>query len=431
MTLFARRFIVSIILLIALSGAALAQEGEALSETPPLFDLLATVPELAPDDLGLIYYADVAVAERARMGNANMITTAEQFEQLDSTRMNRVWLMGYPSSTALPALQYFVQGMSLYKETMGFELFDIEQSLYFGNPPQQGFVLRGDFDQEAIVAAFTARDYEVHVEDDLTVLCGDVGCENGNEMDLGNRNLGNMFGGEFGMSEPAALADGLIFNSRDFDRLNAMIDAYVGDEVSILTHEAYAASARAITQTGELRQAIFVPSSLLPQMADVASSILGASADEGQIAALEERLGLNDRDPDDVLPNYEVMTLADVTMPDEGVSHTMVTFAYNNPGFAATAVDVLQARLDNFGELQSLVTERPFEMLFEDRNASPLPVTRYTDEETGYEIVMVAWETPLVVGPQEMNGSMMMSGLTYRLLVDMLYQRDMAWAAAG
>ena len=91
----------------------------------------------------------------------------------------------------------------------------------------------------------------------------------------------------------------------------------------------------------------------------------------------------------------------------------------------------MQARLDSFDELESLAMRRPLDEIFEDRGAQSLPVTSYTDEETGYNIVIVAWETPLVVGSQESDGRLLMSGMTFRLLVNMLYQRDMIWAAAG
>lgn len=427
-----RRLLLLIILLLALNGMAFAQEDTTSEDaTSPLLELLATVPQLAPDDLGLIYYADVAVAERARMGNANMISTAQQFEQISGMGLDRVWLFGYPSSTALPAAQYFLQGIPLYKETMGFELFDIEQSIYFGNPPDQGYALKGSFDQDAIIEAFQSRDYTLEDISGLPLLCGSAGCENGSEMDLENRNPGNMFGGEFGLSEPTALAEGLFFDSRDIDRLSAIVDVYLGNDDSVLDNAAYAASAQALDQSGAVRQAIFVPFNMVPQVGDLVSAVLGTGASDEEIAALEEQLGLNDRDPSDMLPPYEMMALGDVVLQEDGVSHAVVTFAYRNTGFAETSAEVMQARLDSFDELQSLAMRRPFAEIFEDRGAEPLPVTIYTDEETGYEIVLVAWETPLVVGAQESDGFMAMSGMTFRLLVDMLYQRDMIWAAAG
>ena len=422
-----RRVLLLIILLLPLAGLATAQE----DTTSPLFELLATVPNMAPDNLSLIYYADVAVAERARMGNANMITTAAQFEQLDATGLDMVWFWGYPSSTALPSSQYFMQGIPLYKEMMGFELFDIEQTLYFGNPPEVGYILKGNFDQDAIIEAYQARDYTLEEISGLPLLCGPAGCENGTQIDFDRRNFGNLFGGELGLSEPAALADGLIFDSRILDRLNAIVDAYLGSDNNILANDAYAASARALSQTGELRQAIFVPFNQLPSVADLAT-VLGPNVTDEQRAVIEEHLGRNDRDPSEMLPLYEIMTLGDITLPDEGVSHAVVTMAYSNPGFAENAAEILQQRIDNFDELQSLAIARSFAEVFANRGAQPLPVSVYNDEETGYAIVIATWETPLVVGTQEdENGRLTMSGMTFRLLVDMIYRRDMMWAIPG
>src|SRR5690606_32992724 len=119
-------------------------------------------------------------------------------------------------------------------ELLGFEWFDIDQSLYFGVPPTAGGILRGQFDPERVRAAFEARDFAAETIDGVKVLCWIEGCDQGLMVDVRSRNPANPFGGNLGRREPVALLPNLLLNSPAIEVVDAMIQAATGAAPSLL-----------------------------------------------------------------------------------------------------------------------------------------------------------------------------------------------------
>jgi hypothetical protein len=126
------------------------------------------------------------------------------------------------------------------------------------------------------------------------------------------------------------------------------------------------------------------------------------------------------------------LTFADVVLLDDDLVHSTVALAYPSAEDAAQAAAVMEARLAAFDETMSLRTRQPLADIFETRGAEPLPVEIYEDEETGLSVVLLSWESDLVIGQQEgESGQLIMSSMVFRVFVDMLYARDLVWLAAG
>ncbi|MEW6578239.1 MAG: hypothetical protein AB1435_03485, partial [Chloroflexota bacterium] len=148
--------IVALLLALMPSATALAQDDPP---APSLLAMLAGVPQDAlPADSG---WATVRYVDFAALYEAEGIAALRAAGDLDAL-MNDVPLPGMLMRIIAgpEALSYVFPNSGQMAASVGFEwLLDVDRSLDFGDPPDFGLLLGGDFDAGAIGAALQARDF--------------------------------------------------------------------------------------------------------------------------------------------------------------------------------------------------------------------------------------------------------------------------------
>src|SRR5690625_6249437 len=144
----------------------------------------------------------------------------------------RSLLAALPAGLSSSVAMYLLPTAPLYPEVLGLDLFDIRQTLEFNEPPEQALVLLGEFDDEAVVAAFEARDYVV-AGDSPHLLCPAAGCDTGMVPDLRNRDPANVFGGDLGRRFPVLLSAAGIIGSPSEALLQESAAAHADEQLSL------------------------------------------------------------------------------------------------------------------------------------------------------------------------------------------------------
>lgn len=316
----------SLLLILALPTAA--QEPQH-----PLAQMFAVIPQSGVSEPGsFISYVDNRAAFSQRGGSFS--ANSREFSQLlgdDDARA--LWMAnalrvasGMPDWT-----QYLMQIHPEAAELLGFEWFDIDQSLYFGVPPTAGGILRGQFDPERVRAAFEARDFAAETIDGVKVLCWIEGCDQGLMVDVRSRNPANPFGGNLGRREPVALLPNLLLNSPAIEVVDAMIQAATGAAPSLLDDPDYVAVADLISELGaadvELIQLHIY------RQADIVDFSVPES-----LAAVIDTLG--------PLPPYSIAVLAD--LQDGETQIALAALVYDAAAPAEQGADELTARITSF-----------------------------------------------------------------------------------
>ncbi|MCI0712327.1 MAG: hypothetical protein L0154_19390 [Chloroflexi bacterium] len=401
------RTLVLITLLLAVVTPIAAQDDS--QNNHPLLDLLAYVPD-TETARAFIYYADFHTSAETVLG-----------EPQESTR--QAWeALGYPDDLWIGWLPFTLPswGSTLMVmmedggQSTGFEVTTIDRTLYFGQPPAQANILQGDFDTEAIVAAYTAESHEVQERDDVTLLCSVDGCEDGLTTDLERHNLANPFGGQLGRREPIALLDGLILNSPDINVVEAMLATGAGEESSLAESPDYQAAVAVATQMGALRQAVLL-SPEHPSFWDVDQVIpLNVPAEERQI--LQDRVTL--------LPPYNLIMMADTATVDADTQAGRVLLVYDSEADANLAIEVLQTNLSPNG-VTSMNEKEALHTIMTERGEMGFEVI--ADEATGRYIAVLSLQGPLVQLPEPDETAPTFAGMQFRLFLMMLNQRDTLW----
>lgn len=256
-----RLWIFLVVFVLALTGAA-AQDTPA--EEHPLVKMLGYVPGTSVSLLAENYslsYTDYSVIMTAREG-VPVLENIEDFTALrdgDDEELFSVWLNNFfRVNTGLDLSNMFeMEGMV---EALGFSLFEIDQIVMFGLPPDIGTVMLGDFDYEAIQAALEARGYQAVEINGVPVMCPQGDCEATQSIDFADRNPGNPFGGALGRKEAFVLLpdEGVILNSASIVTITAMLEARSGETLSAIEEAAHAALVAGVTlREGTLAQVTF------------------------------------------------------------------------------------------------------------------------------------------------------------------------------
>lgn len=272
------------------------------------------------------------------------------------------------------ALPYLALSAGRMAEAVGFEwLLHVDRSLEFGNPPDPGLLLQGQFSEAAVRAALEERDFAVtdvaevpvwHRFDDRAV-------------SLAARDPADPFGGHIGAAARVALLGDTLANARSWSTIEGIIAAYQGRAPSLAEEPRHRALGRAITSfEGHLIQAMFFE-----------EAILRGAEDRQQLEAS--------------LPPFALAVLADRHDGDEQVQ--LIALAYDDVLTAQTAAAILTQRVASFrspepssealvdtlgAAVSGTVVEAP-----EDGVAIALVEARYTlptprtDPETGQFIV--------------------------------------------
>lgn len=374
----------------------------------PLLDMLALVPDSPSARGSILSYVDYRAVESTRPGAAQPKTWAEWNALQESDDPSaRLWMAAFMGVASGPSnmLSYLKQFGSM-PQIVGFDWFDIDRALFYGDPPSTGTIIAGDFDTNSIISAFEARDFKESKLHDLPVLCSEAGCEAGMQQNLTERDLGNPFGGELGRREPLLIAPGYLVDSPDYGQVKAMADAYTGDQDSLADAPDFRAVAAIASANGTLVQIQFMNFALLsaPFFSDNATKI----ADEAG-----------------VLPLYQLAALAHRVESDEQIAG--IILIYGNETNAQDAAVTLQDRMSKY---TSMAVQKSLLDLLDERGITLEEPHVVEDEATGKWATIIDFKSP-VPGQEPIDGNsgdqLVQSGLNYRLLINMLYQRDLGW----
>lgn len=362
----------------------------------PLLDMLARVPDSPSARENILSYVDYRAAESARPGalQADSWADWEAARQADDAAFD-LWMAAFQGVSSGPnevLQQLFVADN--WPQVIGFDFFEIDQALEYGQPPSMVQVLQGDFSAEAIVSAYEAREFSVEADGDLTLLCGSDGCDNGMEFNMDKLDQTNPFGGRFGRQEPLLIAPGHLINSADIAQIDRHIALLEGEAASLADDPQFQAAAQAAAREGLLIQAQIVNTALLDA--------------EGEFG--------------EAIPAYDLLLLADAATDSEQV--VTVGLVYTSAADAQAAADVLPGRIESY---QSIVREQPFLDILADRDAT-YTVEVFESDTNEAAVAIVVLRGPLA-GTETVDGRLPSSSLIYRLLIQMLYQRDLGWIA--
>lgn len=415
--------------LLALTSVSMAQDDSSADDAsdeaaPPILEMLSTVPaNVSFTASELIGFSDFNAAAAAR-GLTDYEIWADFAADLEADALNaKVLLQSLPLS-GFPGGQYLITGGPEMPQVMGFDFFDIDTALSYGQPPEQVYVFGGAFDTDQIDAAVTANGYVRDDLDDTPYWCSEEGCDAGMKQDFANRNPANFFGGDLGRHFPfVQLGDHLVASPVQ-RRVEAAAATYTDDGQSLADDPRFAAAVSAMygvfTDIGVeqplLREAYFVPPDAISGIDPFAITRMSPE----QLEALKERLETGDENP---LPVYQLAALTDFGSVD--YQYAQVVLIYASEADAQTATEIIPQRLET---MQSLANGRPFQDLFTDREMEMLDAVVYEDEVTGQYAAVFTFQYPAAPELSE-DGRAVRAGLGYHLFVNMLMSRDLYWLA--
>lgn len=282
-------------------------------------------------------------------------------------------------TTGVMALASYFGVLGEMPPLTGFDFFEIDYALEFGQPPALGAVIGGAFDQAAIVAAHEGRGYTVETSDaaGLVLLCGADGCDSGAEIDFDNRNPANPFGGALGQSHPLAVSDSLILSSRDFGILTDIQSAQAGEIPSLADDEVVQAIANLLYTRPTVGAVILID----PISLSVASPGMTPEQAEALMAQIEAL---------PPLPPYGIVAVA--LTADETNEYGEILLTYASAEEAEVAAASLTERLAPDGVVSS-VTGAPLREMVDD--TGELVIEAVSDESTGLHATRISIQAAL------------------------------------
>jgi hypothetical protein len=402
-----RKLLLLIILLLMIGiMPTAAQEDEA-----PLLRMLARIPNsaLAREELSYIdYQALIGTRE-----GATAVGSWEEFNTLMDSREDGAGLLiaALNGAKGGPQFLQYIMSADDVSGVLGFDFFEVERAVSFGQPPATVVMVEGDFDEAAVIAAHEARDYTQSEAGDLTLLCSAAGCDQGMMTNLQDRNPSNLFGGELGRSQPVLVGDNWIASSPSDVSLDEVANAA---DNSLAEQPDYRAAAEALTANGTLRQSWFIQPTSITSVTDM---LIGARMTQEQIDALKERFE-EDFVP---MPAYSLAVLADVVTEDE--QQAIIALVFYNEADAEAAAVLFPERLTNS---LSLRVNAPFGEVLEDRGVTSVDTEVVTSSNRS--VVLVKLHAPLPPSTR-VDDRFVASSLPYGVLVDAYFARDLAWLA--
>lgn len=316
---------VSIILLLMLVGCGGDTGGSggvstSTNESHPLFDMLKRVPMEFVNTI--ITYTDFRAVEDA-LPYVERPNEGQIFYN-DWTGYIQRWYTGADFAGTVFA------GAENYLATVGFELRDVNRVFTFGDQPNNGTLWSGDFDEDAIRTAHTARGYSAVTINDAQAWCYEGDCSIGMTPNVQEREMGNIFDRGLGRKIPFVMWDDTLIST---------------PQQSIL---------EGVTNLSENR---------LYDNADVRALAQAATAPDGLLVnwwLLSERqlqgtlnLSSQDFNPNDFnsytyqnLPTYNAVAIADRQEGDRMVA--LIMLAYNDEASAQSAATEFSARVASF-----------------------------------------------------------------------------------
>lgn len=408
----------STLLATGLPVGAVAQETLTAGGDDALLAALAHVPDDAIARSDLVSWLDQDALITSRPGAAQPTSGAHLVELLGSDEpagdLLRAALQGASSGEA-DILQRLVFA-ERWPAELGLDITAIDSHLRFGQPPGDGSVLLGRFDPEAIAAAFEQRGYTATPADGHLLLCGAAGCKNGMDMDLANIDAGLLFGAELGRSEPIAVTATDILSSADVATVRAMLEATHGTAPSLAADPSYRAVATAAHPDARLIQATLLPGGMIGLDPTIFASFADSQEAAGElVVALDEAF--------EEMPPAQVIAFLDAATATEQV--VTIALAYADEADAAATAEVLPRRLET---LPSLAAREPLADLLAERGVTSVSGRVIPASDGASAVAAIDLRAPLA-GPDPDEGTVASSSQVYRLLVQLLLQRDVLWLA--
>lgn len=414
-------YVFALLVLIVASTFTFAQDDEPDSSLHQIMALVPATPDLLTSSLPFSY-VDYRAVELARPGVTPFASHEEFMSELDNSRA-RLWIASTRRISTGPQdhLQYMMLAEEM-PQVVGFDFFDIDGGLYYGQPPGAGTLFMGEFDRENIRSAFTKRDYTQEEINGMEVWCPPNGCNSGMEVDLTNRNPGgNPFGGQLGRREPIILGDGWIFSAPGFGVLRIQAAVAAGDRESVLDLTEYSASANAILSMGDLIQVQYV-NPLDLNVGDPGTLLL--TDPEADLDDIVEQIQAELNEVS--LPPYSLVAFADVIPFETDDELALIVLVYTDEADAEAAGSAVSERLETAVSLRAGL---PVMELLNERQINLAEPVIYVDEEAGHYVTLLPFYYPREGAQPGSDGNYASSGLGFRLLMDMLYSRDLRWLA--
>lgn len=244
-----KRFLSLILILVAILAALPAHAQDGDTNPHPLIQMLSRTPaqfaDLAQSDdyLWNLSYVDRIANEQARPGVPSPATWAENMALDDPS--SKLWIANIQRLMSMPLdIYYWLLSDEEMVNYLGLDIFEIDRVLAFGPRPLEGVIYGGHFDIDRIKDTLTRRTYTVTELSGIPVLCGPVGCENGDAMNQWLPDVSSidpethdhpgtygLFGGRWGQQQPLGLLPGMILSTADWETLGMMAAAGSGDSL--------------------------------------------------------------------------------------------------------------------------------------------------------------------------------------------------------
>lgn len=326
---------VSIILLLMLVGCGGDTGGSgdittSANESHPLFDMLKRVPMEFADTP--VSYTDFRAVEDA-LPYVERPASGELFYGGWPGYTRRWYISANNIWDAIPIASR--EGSVFILQTVGFEIRDINRLFTFGNPPNNGIIWSGDFDEQAIRITHTARGYSAVTINDAEAWCYAGDCSTQMRPDPQGRELGNIFDPMLGRKIPFLMWDDTLISTPQQSILEGVTNLsenrlYDNADVRALAQAATAPDGLLVNWMLWNVDIVSVPSRPLTE------SEREGLADTTQFSTYEYQN----------LPPYDAIAIADRQEGDRMVALLMVT--YNDEATAQSGAAELSARVASF-----------------------------------------------------------------------------------
>lgn len=370
---------------------------------------LLPTPAVVEEPFVLFTYADIHAALASRG-----IDVPTDWSGVEALEHPNTVVFSLPQGMPGDLAPYLVIGAPGYRDRMGFDFFQVGQTLEFAGPPYTVYVLQGSFDPEQVVEAFVARDYEIVADEPATFLCPVAGCDTGMSTNLINRDLSVPFGGHLGRRQPVAVTGDLVISSTSDLVVEALLATRAGefpsfaDVPEVRALDALLAGFPYVTTVTMVNPAA---TALLDPMAIIG---FGPDADPSRLEAVHAEL---DSLP---LPFYNLTAFASVA--DEQNEYGLALLIYPDAELAAIAAASVDQRLQSFEYGSAGLS---FADYYGERGAIE-PATVFTHEESGISIVVlsIVREIPPLLDD---DGVTVQTGQGFSRLFGSVTMRDAFW----
>jgi hypothetical protein len=383
-----------------------------------LINLLAFAPDNQATRDSLISYTDYHALVMARPG-AVWPKSPVDWQTLNADKdkalgLFNAALFGVSGSGADRLAQAYFRGGVEMQTATGINIYTVERTLSFGEPPNTMVILKGAFGLDAIGQAYQAHAYTKNDLKGLTMWCGARGCDDGLHLDMKNLKPFDPFGGDLGRQQPVVVAPDYVLSSPNLQVLTDSVAAYQG-AASLANQPDYLAFSEVITQSGTLLQTLVIPTKILES-----ATLIGKALPPDVLAKLRDKFVNTTA----VLPTFSLFGFAHTINNDKVI--TYVALVYDNESDAKSAADLLPTFINQAPSVArkgvtigDLITSR----------GGTIGTTQVYTSTSANKFVMLLPIESAVEPSEPANGETRLtaSGLVYRLFTDALVTRDLLW----